>query len=100
MAALRLRPVAGGLPSPRIIPAEGMMVGDHFIAGNVCRAYVISISDDRRLSVYHYGHSSMTDDSSLILIHLFPRGGLNLNERKKLVSKKPSFPFSMEGGLV
>jgi hypothetical protein len=33
--ALRIRPVAGGLPSPRITPPEGTMIAGRFITGNV-----------------------------------------------------------------
>ena len=43
MIALRIRPVAGGLPSPRIVPPEGAMIAGRFIAGNVicsCRSYL------------------------------------------------------------
>lgn len=58
----------------------------------LCRS---SSDEPRQLSVYLYGHFSMTNASFRTQIRLFLRGGLSRNEGRRLVSRKRSFHFSM-----
>lgn len=100
MIALRIRPVAGGLPSPRIVPPEGTMIAGRFIAGNVILLLQILSDDPRQLLVYRYGHFCMMIDFFLIQKPLFLNDGLSLNAGKKLVSRKLLSHFSMVEGIV